>query len=178
MASQHYWCPNCQTLELVTYTLSELTQRKLAGDWPPLCSTPECFEVRLEFAPQQMRTDLRTDGGTDASFQKFGVWRDVPTKEGRKQVYEEIDSLHKLRAIERDSEQRYRNGEGEPLRFRMAAQNRSNKDVGLFGKEGQIGGQSYDSGSAPTKRMGITRHGQKKPRISVAKHGGVTALKE
>ena len=177
MASQHYACLRCGTLELITYTLSELTRRKLAGDWPPLCTTPGC-STRLEFAPQQMRTDLRTDGGTDASFQKFGVWRDVPTKDGRKQVYEEIDSLHKLRQVEKDSEQRYRNGEGEPLRFRMAAQNRSNKDVGLFGTEGQIGSQSYDSGRAPTKPMAVTRHGTKKPKIKVAKHGGVTALKE
>lgn len=95
------------------------------------------------------------------------------------QVEETIDSTHKMRLIEKDSEQRYRDGEGEPLRFRMLSQNRSNKDVGAFGTEGSIGDRHYDSGKAPEKKsnIGIERHGQKKPRIKTARGGGKTALK-
>lgn len=175
MPQQHYRCPNCGTIDLITYTVADTT----GPDWPPTCTTPECFDVRMEMFPMQMLTDLRTDGEGEKQFQKFGVWREVPTKQGRTQVYEEIDSLHKLRQIEKDSEQRYRDGEGEPLRFRMAAQNRSNKDVGLFGMDGQIGDQHYDSGKTPSKQkpMQVRRHGERKPKIRVARHGGVSPLK-
>lgn len=40
-----------------------------------------------------------------------------------------VDSLKKLRDIERESEQAYRNGEGQPLVFRRWANDNSNKDV-------------------------------------------------
>lgn len=41
----------------------------------------------------------------------------------------EVDSLHTMRRIERESEQAYRNGEGEPIVFRRWANTDSNKDV-------------------------------------------------
>lgn len=171
MANQHYKCPRCGGILLLHYTLADTT----GPDWPPKCWDCDCD---LEMFPQQMLTDLRTDGEGQKEFQKFSVYREMPVKGGgRAQVCEEIDSLHKLRQVERDSEQRYRNGEGEPLRFRMATQNGSNRDVPSFGREGSIGERHYDSGAAPTKRMGVTRHGTKKPRISVAKHGGASPLK-
>ena len=40
-----------------------------------------------------------------------------------------VDSLHKLRQIEADSEQRYRNGEGQPIVWRRWSQDASNRDV-------------------------------------------------
>lgn len=42
---------------------------------------------------------------------------------------EHIDSLAKLRKVERESEQRYRNGEGRPMAWRDYSQDRSNRDV-------------------------------------------------
>jgi hypothetical protein len=39
-----------------------------------------------------------------------------------------IDSLHKLRQVERQSEQDYRNGEGQPMVWRHYAQEGSNRD--------------------------------------------------
>jgi len=103
--------------------------------------------------------DARSDGGTGKGFQKFSV--DV---DGRPV---EIDSLHKLRTIERESEQRYRNGEGEPLRFRAWTQEASNMDVGAFGTAGKIGDQVYDSGTPHTKseKVSVRRHGETKPKV-------------
>jgi hypothetical protein len=82
---------------------------------------------------------------------------------------EVIDSLHKLRAVERDSEQRYRNGEGEPLRFRAWAQDRSNKDSNAFGSSGQIGDQTYGEGETLVKggRVGVKRHGEDEPDVPI-----------
>jgi len=40
-----------------------------------------------------------------------------------------VDSLHKLRQIERESEQQYRNGEGQPLVWRHYSNDKSNRDV-------------------------------------------------
>jgi hypothetical protein len=41
----------------------------------------------------------------------------------------EVSSLHQLRTIERESEQHYRNGEGQPLVWRHYSNERSNRDV-------------------------------------------------
>lgn len=118
----------------------------------------------MEWIPQTLAMDV--GGVKGAAFKSFSVHRQVPTRDGLVQVEERIDSLHKLRQIERDSEQRFRNGEGEPMRFRMWNQDRSNKDVGSFGAEGRIGDRVYDSGQAPQKQSNISvaRHGEKKPR--------------
>jgi hypothetical protein len=128
----------------------------------------------MVLAPQEMHTDLKTDGEGGKGFQKFTVHRLGPDGQ---QHEETIDSLHTLRAIEKDSEQRYRDGEGEPLRFRGYAQDASNMDVSAFGSAGTIGDRTYDSGSAPQKKMPVTRHGATKPKVKVARHGGASPLK-
>lgn len=46
-----------------------------------------------------------------------------------------IDSLAKLRSIERATEIAARNGEGEALRFRMWSHDRSNGDANAFGPD-------------------------------------------
>lgn len=45
-----------------------------------------------------------------------------------------IDSLHKLRQVERDSEQLARNGEGQQVNWRMWSNDRSNKLENTLGK--------------------------------------------
>lgn len=170
MPQQHYECPSCEQLWLMTYALADVG----APNWPPKC--PDCYREML-LAPQTMRIDLKTDGEGGKGFQKFTVHRLGPDGQ---QHEETIDSLHKLRAIEHDSEQRYRDGEGEPLRFRGYAQNKSNIDVNAFGDAGKIGERTYDSGSQPVKKpnIDVRRHGSKKPKTKVARHGGVSALKD
>lgn len=73
-----------------------------------------------------------------------------------------VDSLHKLRQVERESEQAYRNGEGQPMVWRRYAQDPSNRDQPTLSK-------SYYGGDAPTpaakQRFGSTaqRHGDAEP---------------
>lgn len=165
-----YRCPDC------TQVAHDIPFRMIVG---AIASAPDCPDcgAPMEWIPQAA-FDMKTDGEGGRGFQKFEVSRLVPTKDGQVQVTEQIDSLHRLRQIEKDSEQRFRNGEGEPLRFRGYAQNRSNMDVGSFGTEGTIGGRAYDSGKAPSKRkqMPVTRHGTTKPTVRVARGGGVSPL--
>ena len=156
-------------IDLLTYPASVVG----GPDWPPLCTTPECVDQRMVHAPQPGGFAFDVGGVKTAAFRAFDV--DV---DGRSTT---IDSLHTLRRVERESEQRYRNGEGEPLRFRMWNQDRTNKDVGSFGTAGRIGDQVYDSGSPPPakpKKVDIRRHGQKKPKIRVARHAGQSPLKD
>lgn len=126
--------------------------------------------VQMRWIPAA-RFDLRSDGsgGRDASLQKFTVHRQIPTKHGLVQRAETIDSMHTLRKIERESEQRYANGEGEPLRFRVYNQDHSNMDTNSFGREGAIHGRAYDSGKTPQKKENIAtrRHGERKPTVSL-----------
>lgn len=121
-----------------------------------------------------------------APFQVFDVERLQPMKDpvsGRwvqGQVRETIDSVTTARRIEADSERRYANGEGEPLRFRVYNQDASNMDQNSFGAQGVVGGRAYDSGATPQKKPNIatTRHGTRKPRTPLARGGGVTALRD
>ena len=140
-------------------------------DWPPRCT--QC-DTPMEMAPQEMRLDLKSDGGTDQSFQKFSI-----SVDGKPVL---IDSLHKLRQVEKESEQRYRNGEGEPIRFRMWNQTASNKDVHTFGEQGTIGDQTYSSGERPAKsgKVAVRRHGETKPTVKLGPgmRRAVTALRE
>jgi hypothetical protein len=55
----------------------------------------------------------------------------------------QIDSLHKLRQVERDAEQAARNGEGQPMVWRRYAQDGSNRDQPTLSK-------TYYGGDAPT----------------------------
>ena len=64
-----------------------------------------------------------------------------------------IDSLHKLRQVERESEVHARNGEGQPMVFRRWAQDGSNHDQPTLSK-------TYNGGEQPSpqaaQRFGAT----------------------
>ena len=47
----------------------------------------------------------------------------------------EVESFRQMRKLERQSEQQFRNGEGQPMRFRALHQNRSNMQDNTFGKD-------------------------------------------
>jgi len=180
MAQNWRRCTLCGFTLLVTNRAADVD----GPNWPPRCLAIIPFGLgdpdstrcqgRLEIAPRP------GDFAIDAKepFQRFTVHRQVPTKAGLVHVEETIDSVHKLRGIERDSEQRYTDGEGEPLRFRAWNQDRSNRDVGSFGTEGTIGGRAYDSGKQPqgSTKVATKRHGTRKPKITVAKGAGASPL--
>lgn len=103
-------------------------------------------------------------------FQRFEVSRQVMTRAGLEERRETIDSLTKLRKIEHDSEQRYRDGEGEPMRFRAWTQESSNMDRSAFGDSGTIGDRAYTrTGETPAMpgNIGVKRHGQRKPDVTL-----------
>lgn len=82
-------------------------------------------------------------GSMDIGAVKTAGFQGFTTTDGRGQPVH-IDSLHKLRQVERESEQAYRNGEGQPMVWRRWAQDKSNEDAPTLSK-------SYDGGGeAPT----------------------------
>lgn len=87
----------------------------------------------MEWIPAIGGMDFGPAGG--AGFKAFTIeepdQRGVPTRI-------EVDSLHKLRQIERESERRARNGEGRPLVWRAYAQGRSNDDVHTLATPSQL----------------------------------------
>lgn len=167
MAQNHFWCvdtvcPRYHQRVLVTYQARDID----GPQWPPRCQYVQqseewdhvCWEP-LEIAPLPGAYSM--DASSGPGFQAF----DVTRKLHGQQVVERIDSLAKLRAVEQDSEQRFRNGEGEPLRFRMWNQTASNKDVGSFDTTPAIGAQVLNTSVAPQKKpnIGVKRHGTTKP---------------
>lgn len=167
MPRADYFCAPCDEV-VQDHVFSASVGAIAAAPDCPVCALP------MQWIPQA-RFDLKGDGDPslhgETGFRKFTV--DV---DGRPT---QIDSLHTLRRVERESEQRFRNGEGEPLRFRAYSQGASNLANNTFGASGQIGGQVYASGERPTKRLGVKRHAQE-PEVTtgpgVAKDGA-TALK-
>jgi hypothetical protein len=98
----------------------------------PIC--PVC-EIVMTYVP----AIGRMSAGNGPSFKAFEVAREVVDvnpatgKVERHHRRETIDSIAKLRAVERDSDRRAANGEGEPMRFRVFSQDHSNMDRGSFG---------------------------------------------
>lgn len=129
-----------------------------ASQRPPMC--PECPGVVYM---RWLVTPVAVDASGGAAFKPF----DIDVDHHRVT----IDSVHTARRIEQISEQRYRNGEGEPIRFRMLNNDASNKDVNAFGHRGTIGGQTYADGEAPApkarKKIGVKRHGTEAPEVTV-----------
>lgn len=170
MPLHDYHCPACDMILQDIYRPIDTGGRVD----PPRC--PACDRL-MEWIIPLVAMDV--GGVKTAAFKAFTIHRQVPTKDGLQQVEERIDSVHKLRQIEKDSEQRYRDGEGEPVRFRAYNQDASNRDQNSFGESGQIGERSYDSGQAPQKKKNIDvrRHGTQKPKTKVARGAGQSALK-
>lgn len=164
-----YECPGCPGI---------IQNHPFSAELGARASAPWCRICEIQMVPiAAINLSLGRDSGSSEGFQKFEVYRQVPTREGLTQVRELVDTPRKARQIERDSEQRYKDHEGEPLRFRALHQSRSNMDQNSFGESGKIGGREYSSGSQPTKKMPVTRHGTQKPKVKLAKGGGASPLK-
>lgn len=112
MPRNDFACPSCGKVEEHTYPVVECAKR-------PICLS--CFHL-MEWLPPHVRMDAYEP------FQEFTVHH------GGRPVL--VDSLSKLRAVERESEVMARNGEGQPLVWRAYSQDRSNNDVHTLATHG------------------------------------------
>lgn len=106
MALHDFWCQVCGQVLVDVNVPIDLGAIKGA---PAHCGTPTAW------IPQVGRMDAYEP------FQAFTA-RDGQNREVV------VNSLHKLRQIERQSEQDYRNGEGQPIVWRAYSNDRSNRD--------------------------------------------------
>jgi hypothetical protein len=119
VARHDYRCPACRRV---------LRDQYRTLDQGGLHTAPRCpaCTTQMEWLPPRLAWDLKTDGGGTAGFQKFTTYDGLNRKV-------EIDSLHKLRQVEAESEKLAADGIGQPIRFRAYAQDRSNMGVNTFG---------------------------------------------
>lgn len=108
MALHDYWCAVCGQLTPDVYRSVEVGAQ---ADPPLHCGKPMAWIPGIG----------RMDASCGPGFQAFDTY------DGRNQKVR-IDSLHKLRQVEREAEQASRNGEGQPMIFRRWAQDGSNRD--------------------------------------------------
>lgn len=118
MPRHDYRCLTCGGLLLDQYR----TTQEGGSAHLPVC--PRCG-VLMQWIPQA-NFDLRSDSATS----------DIPkftTRDGYGNLVE-IDSLHKLRQVERESEIAAKNGEGQQIAFRAYSNNRGNRLDNTFGE--------------------------------------------
>lgn len=130
MAVHDFWCPACGRVLTDVNVPVAIGATAGAPDCPDGCrrGTPQALPVKMTPIPGIGRMDV--GGVKGASFKAFDTYN-------HRNERVRIDSTHKLRQVERESEQAARNGEGQPIRFRMWSQDRSNRDVNTFGASPQ-----------------------------------------
>lgn len=154
-----YRCLGCQETMVRNHVFS--------AQLGAIASAPLCTVCETYMAP--IPAIGRMDAGGGSAFQAFDVAREVVDynpatgQVERFQRLERIDSVHKARAVEQDAERRARNGEGEPMRFRMLSTDPSNKDVGSFGSF-----TPEDTKLVKGGRVQVTRHGEDPPTSDLA----------
>lgn len=124
MAWHDFLCAHCGTV-LTNVDVPAAIGARLGA--PLHCGQPTAW------IPQVGRMDAACGPG----FQAFEV------RDGQNNLVK-VDSLHKLRTLERESEQQHKNGEGQPLVFRAYSQNRSNHDVHSLDPQRFAGGEQPD----------------------------------
>ena len=108
MALHDFWCRVCgQVLVDVDVPITLGATR----------GAPAHCGAVTAWLPQVGRMDASSGPGFTAFTTRDGQNRRVT-----------VDSLHKLRQVERESEQHYRNGEGQPIVWRRYANDDSNRD--------------------------------------------------
>ena len=95
----------------------------LMGDQSPRTDGPRCHDRPMDWLPQ-INLSLIADSARQPV--------EVLQPDGSSKTVE-VSSLADIRRLERESEQAYRNGEGQPLRWRAYSQNASNQDINSFG---------------------------------------------
>ncbi len=127
MPLHDFYCAVCGIVRLDIY----VSVQTKASDGAPSC--PGCTQPMtwIAAAPAVHYGSVKT-----AAFKAFD------TTDGRGNKVH-IDSLRKLRQVERESEQAFKNGEGQPMVFRAWSQSRGNRlDSALH--------PSYDGSEQPT----------------------------
>lgn len=77
----------------------------------------------------------------------------------------QIDSLHTIRRLERESEIRYANGEGAPLRWRDYSHDRGNMYANSFGADpAQI---AHEEAKGSRARLTVHRFGEVAPEVAL-----------
>jgi hypothetical protein len=109
------------------------------------------FLSMMEWIPQVGRMDA----GSGSAFTTFTTQVRQPDGSYRPTV---IDSVHKLRQVEKATEQAARNGEGEAMRFRMWSHTDSNGDVNSFGDDPSV--QAQKDLAALQEEAGDRRRGR------------------
>ena len=127
MARHDFRCPACGYVREVNVPVT-------VGASQAEVYHEDCFESlddreRMVPIPAAPAMDFGPSGGT--GFKGFSITEEV---NGRLE-HIQIDSLSALRKVERESEQRARNGEGRPLIWRDYNQDRSNGDVHTMAKD-------------------------------------------
>lgn len=121
MALHDFWCQVCGQVLVDVNVPIAIGALKGA---PLHCGTPAAW------IPQVGRMDA------------YEPFQEFEARDGQNTLVT-VDSLAKLRQIERDSEQQYRNGEGQPLVWRRYSNDASNQDVHAL-HPGWTGGEAPD----------------------------------
>lgn len=114
MAHHDFICPGCG------HVLTDVNIPIAIGATAGAPSCPEDGR-RMEWIPQIGRMDA------------YEPFQEFDTYDGRNRPVH-IDSLTKLRQVERESERMAANGEGQPMIWRRFSQDHSNRDVPTLGK--------------------------------------------
>ena len=129
MPLHDFWCQECGTVYPDVY----VPVRTRATDGAPACRTCHRKLAWVAAAPAVHYGSVKT-----AAFKAFD------TTDGYGNPVH-IDSLQKLRRIEKESEQAYRNGEGQPMVFRAWANTQASDN-----KLDNPLHASFDGGEQPT----------------------------
>lgn len=117
MPLHDYQCPGCQSVRRDVYrSCAEGAQAR-----PPLCHA--CGEP-MAWHPAIGAMDV----GGGPTFHAFDTY------DGRNNLVR-VDSLHKLRDVERESEKMARDGVGQQVTWRMFSNDRSNRHVNTHGPD-------------------------------------------
>lgn len=100
-------------------------------------------------------------GAMDIGGVKTAGFRGFTTTDGRGNPVH-VDSLHKLRQVERDAETAHRNGEGQPMVWRRYAQDKSNHDQPTLSK-GYYGGDAPSPAAKSRFGGSLKKHGESTP---------------
>lgn len=127
MPLHDFYCPACNHVRCNLYVPVQIG----ATAGAPACETCGAKMVWIPAAPAVHYGDV-----------KGAAFRSFDTTDGRGNPVH-IDSLRKLRQVEKESEQMARDGVGQPMVWRRYAQDGSNKDQPTLSK-------SYNGGEQPT----------------------------
>lgn len=161
MAHHDFVCPACHYL----LRDHEVPTGQRATAHAPICPRHQLGgPIRMDWIPNarfSLFSDAATEGGS--SFAKFTLPVEDPgSPTGFRE--ETVASLADIRRLERESEQRERNGEGRRMVWRDYSQDASNRDRHTLGEDPSVKAPKFYANGTPVKvRRGdpvIADHGE------------------